>query len=324
MTPQETWIKQLVDQGKAEMAALVNSQAHGMRRAFAEKQAKMDASLAALGAIAQSLSIERSGAGIVRIEDLPGKREPYDFLVEIPIGSGSTSRQPGSFSVSQEGPFVAVRRYATFRSLHETSITSGGSTVRFTGRSYGRYRPIHSAWDLNDAQSGVQSSVANPFPGNMAMVGGVELPSNMSGFRTMEFDGLILVEDSGSGRPRQSIEVPSSLWTPQINSPQDLGALDFFERGSVVSFKVQPTHVNNPPAGNAQGDFIFGSAGWPFLDGQYDKHEGTVTPGAFSTNGATPPVVTRISDDIVTRLPDGVLHIGFMGYRILQPIGPMG
>lgn len=323
-TPHENWVMGLVAQAKAEMAAQINTNAHGMRKAFAEKQAKMDQSLAALGAIAQSLSIERSGAGIVRIEDLPGKRESYDFLVDIPIGSGSTSRAPGSFSVSQEGPFVAVRRYATFRSALEVSVEVEGGTARFTGRSFGRYRPIHSAWDLNDAQSGVQSTVTNPFPASMTMVGGVELPSNMSGFRTMEFDGLILVEDSGSGRPRQNIEVPSSLWTPQINSPQDLGALDFFERGSVVTFKVQPTHVNNPPAGNAEGGNIFGNAGWPFLAGQYDKHEGIITPEAFTTNGATPPVVTRITDDIVTRLPDGVLTIGFMGYRILQPTGPMG
>ena len=92
------------------------------------------------------------------------------------------------------------------------------------------------------------------------MVGGLELPSATSGFRTMEFDGRILVEDAGSGRPRQNISVPSSLWTTQINSPQDLGALDFFERGSVVTFKVQPNHVNNPPAGNVQGDAIFSGA----------------------------------------------------------------
>lgn len=323
-TPHENWVMDLVAQAKAEMAAQINANAHGVRRAFAEKQAKMDQSLLALGAIAQNLEVHRSGAGIVRIEDMPGKREPYDMLVEIPIGSGSTSQREGSFPVSQEGPFVAVRRYATFQSALEASITVDGSTLRFTGRSFGRYRPIHSAWDINDAQSGVSTTIANPFPASMTMVGGVELPSNMSGFRTMEFDGRILVEDAGSGRPRQNIAVPSSLWTPQINSPQDLGALDFFERGSVVTFKVQPNHVNNPPAGNAEGGQIFGSAGWPFLAGQYDKHEGIITPSAFSTSAASPPVVTRIADDIVTRLPDGILTIGFLGYRILQPLGPMG
>lgn len=320
----ENWVLGLIAQAKAEMQAQINANTHGVRRAFAEKQAKMDASLEALGAIAKQLEVERSGAGIVRIEDLPGKREPYDFLVDIPIGAGSTSRREGSFSVTQEGPFVAVRRYATFQSSLEASVTVEGTTSRFTGRSFGRYRPIHSAWDLNDAGSGVQTAITNPFPASMTMVGGVELPSNMSGFRTMEFDGRILVEDSGSGRPRQNIEVPSSLWTPQINSPQDLGALDFFERGSVVTFKVIPNHVNNPPAGNASGDNIFGAAGWPFLAGQYDKHEGIITPEAFSTSAADPPVVTQLEDDIVTRLPDGILTIGFSGYRILQPIGPMG
>jgi hypothetical protein len=137
----------------------------------------------------------------------------------------------------------------------------------------------------------------------------------------MEFDGRIIVENAGSSYPRQNISVPSSFWTPQINAPQELGALDFFERGEVITFRVQPNHVNNPAAGNVDGNAIFGADGWPFLQGQYDRQEGICTPGAFTFDDDT---LVRLEVDPIQRLPDGILTIGFSGYRILQPVGPLG
>lgn len=328
MVMDPSWISQALAQISAQTDQKINAAAAGVRRAVGEQVAsnnqRVDKALADLASIARGLQITQSGAGVTRIENIPGRRVPYDYLVDIPIGEDVTSIREASMTISQEGPFVAVRRFATFQSAFEFQIGSPDGNIRFSGRSYGRYRPIHSAWDLHDAGGGVVSSVTNPFPANMSMVGGVELTSATSGFRTMEFDGRILVEDAGSGYPRQNMSVPTPFWTTQINSPQDLAALDFFERGSVITFKVQPNHVNNPAAGSASGDYIFGSAGWPFLEGQYDKHEGIVTVDAFSTNGATPPVVTRITSDTVTRLPVGILTIGYLGYRIQQPIGPLG
>lgn len=136
----------------------------------------------------------------------------------------------------------------------------------------------------------------------------------------MEFDGRIEVINAGSSYPRQNISVPSSMWSPQINAPQELGALDFFERGEIITVKVQPTHVNNPPAGNADGLNIFGITGWPFLAGQYDPHEGIVTPSGFAFIDGS---MIRIGTDPITRLPDGILTIGWEGYRIIQPVGPV-
>lgn len=240
------------------------------------------------------------------VEQIPGRRIPFDLLVNIPIGANIASEQPASTTISQDGPFVAVARYATFQSALEYSVTSeSGQVSSFQGRSFGRFRPIHSAWDLNDSQ------VMNPLAGAAAPGTGAAIfasPSNHSSFRTMQFDGIIRFQNQGSGFLRQNIGLPSTFYTDQINSTFPLGALDFFERGEVLEWKVTPLHVNNPSLGNASG---FASGGfYPFIGSQYDVHEGIVDP-----------LVEDQETDLVTRLPQGILSIGFHGYRIIQPPG---
>jgi hypothetical protein len=247
---------------------------------------------------------------IQRIENIPGRRVPFDYLVDIPIGPNVTSVQQGTITISQEGPFVAVARYATFLSQFqfERQEPGSGARTRFSGRSFGRYRPIHSAWDLSDGQVVSQVSQAVPFPGSGAPY--VASPSNASSFRTMEGDFRIKFEDAGSSYPRSNIEVPSTFWTKDINSPFNLGALDFFERGSVMTFKVLPTHANNAAFGNVFG---YGSpnAAFPFVDSQFDVLEGVSDPSVVAA-GSTDPIV---------RAPQGILTIGFHGYRVIQPAG---
>ena len=246
---------------------------------------------------------------IQRIENVPGRRVPFDYLVDIPIGPGITSVQQGTITISQEGPFVAVARFATFLSQYQFErIDQSGARTRFSGRSFGRYRPIHSAWDLADGQVVSQVSFGAALPGSGAPY--VASPSNASSFRTMEGDFRIKFEDAGSSYPRSNIEVPSPFWTKNINSPFNLGALDFFERGSVMTFKVLPTHANNASFGNVFG-YAAPNANFPFVDSQWDTIEGVLDP---STNAAG-------STDPITRAPQGVLTIGFHGYRIIQPAG---
>jgi hypothetical protein len=126
----------------------------------------------------------------------------------------------------------------------------------------------------------------------------------------MEFDALIEMLNQGAAYPRGNIPVPSAFWTADINTAFQLGALDFFERGEVIQFKVTPTHANNPAAGNLSG---YGAGGvYPFLDSQYDVPEGI--------NDQQSPNITT---DPVQRLPDGILTIGLHGFRIVQPPGPV-
>jgi len=227
---------------------------------------------------------------------------------------------------------VAVKRVMAFQSALEFQVTYNAQVARYVGRSYGRYRPIHSASDILDAQHNSHADTALWYLSHMNIIpnGGIlpdgvlALPSSASSFRTMEFDGRVTVLNEGSGFPRQRIEVPTTMWTTDQVSPQDLGALDFFERGEVVTLRVLPNHANNPAAGNVDGQAVFPAAatnGFPFLDGQYDPHEGIATPGSLinQANDQTPP--TSITDDIVSRLPQGIVTIGYIGYRIIQAPG---
>jgi hypothetical protein len=320
--------------------ARVDGHAGHVRGQLESQHRTIGQSLGDLAKVGEALRSTRSGGDYdirtwwpknqnVRVEDLPGRRVPYVLMVDIPIMSNSTSVSEASVTISQEGPFVAVRRMATFQSaLQFRVIERDDTTATFAGRSFGRYRPIHSAFDLNDAAASLfgPTNIGPDFLGGNNAPALMSLPSNASGFRTMEFDGRIAVVNAGSSYPRQNLDigVPTSMWTSQINSPQDLGALDFFERGEVITVKVMPGHVNNPPAGNVTGNEIFGpipgvASTWPFLQGQYDPHEGIMTPDAFVTT-LEPP--SRLGADPVTRLPDGLLTVAWEGYRIIQPVGP--
>lgn len=249
--------------------------------------------------------------GILRIEDIPGRRVPFDYLVEIPINANDPTTQQGSITISQTGPFVAVARYVTFLSEYQGQFTDpeDGAVATFLGRSNGRFRPVHSAWDLFDATMPPDTSRVIAFPGTGAP--SYSSPASHAPYRTMEFDGRIVVRNQGSGYPRSNIPVPTTFWTTQIQSPFNLGALDFFARSEVVEFVVTPTHINNPNAGNIQG---IGAGGvFPFLDAQFDHHEGI--------NDTLNPIVAPGDPDPVRRLPAGRIIIGLHGYRIIQPPG---
>jgi hypothetical protein len=364
--PYDLKLQQFAQGMRGEIQQVLDRHAGFIRHHTAKQLEVFDARLGELSKIAQALAATRDGGegiswerrtdrGIVRIEDIPGRRVPYVMLVDIPIGNNTTSQREQSVTISQEGPFVAVKRMATFQSSLQYQVTTGSTTAIFSGRSFGRYRPIHSAWDLNDSQGqGTYDGAsmfltsltgdwgsADPLPTPImpaaapqpVITGAPPIVSAASWFRTMEFDGRILVINAGSSYPRQNISVPSSMWTPEINAPQELGALDFFERGEIITVQVQPNHVNNPPAGNANGNTLFNlgaaSTPWPFENGQYDPHEGIVTPTSSGVAGLTinalgpPRVVAGLTTDVIQRLPDGILTIGWEGYRIIQPVGPV-
>lgn len=281
-------------------------------QALANMQAQAAAQQQSIAQLAQAVGKVQVYGGenpdIQRIENIPGRRVPFDYLVDIPIGPNITSVQPGTITISQEGPFVAVARFATFLSQYQFERTDvNGARTVFSGRSFGRYRPIHSAWDLNDGQAVTEVTQAVAFPGTGAPH--VASPSNASPFRSMEGDYRIKFENAGSSYPRSNIEVPSPFWTKAINEPFDLGALDFFERGEVLTFKVLPTHANNAAFGNAFG---FGTPNvlFPFAESQWDAIEGINDPNT-----------AELQTDPIVRAPQGVLTIGFHGYRIIQPAG---
>lgn len=337
---------QAVERLRAEFQQGLNRAAGGLRKYSDDQLEKLASRVDELGRVTAAMAASRHGGGgelpsVRQIESIPGRRVPYVLVVDIPVGADVTSTRENSVPISQEGPFVCVRRMATFQSALEYSVTSGGQSVRFTGRSYGRYRPVHSVYDLMDGQHNSLSDASLWFlswlanPGEAAGIelpaASLSLPSNSSSFRSMEFDGRISVINAGSSYPRQNISVPSSFWAAECNSPVALGALDFFERGEVITVRVQPNHVNNPPAGNVDADAIFplraagvGAGGWPFVEGQYDLHEGIATADASTMGQLLPLRVTPVMTDPVSRMPEGILTVAWEGYRIIQPVGVPG
>lgn len=330
-------IAQLEHQFRQELNRLAAmSRIHEQRAERLEHQlGELRRALAAVRVTAQTPRADQSAAAY--IDQLPGKREPFTLLAAIPIAANSVQPQRVPVVVSQEGPFVAVRRFATFLSAYEFSTTDPetGETARFLGRSYGRFRPVHSAADYLDSQHNAKCDVAGWYyrplldgslpSGSNLPSAALALASSASSFRTMEFDGMVQLVVS-SGMERQNIAVPTSQWVDGAGGQLELGCLDFLDRGETVTFIVTPTHVNNPPFGNVSGQYVLpfiaasSTPWWPYVDGQYDPHEGIATPGATGYNSSLPGIgiASALTADSVSRLPLGTLYIGFEGYRIRQ------
>jgi hypothetical protein len=295
--------------------AKANGDRGGAEQIVAEHQ-RFRAELTGMANVIASLKMERIGGtngdpNVQRIENIPGTRVPFDMLVEIPIDAASTDLRQGTITVSMEGPFVAEARMCTFLSQFQFQRTDpvNGQITSFLGRSNGRFRPIHSAADHNDALLMAETTRAIAMPGTGAP--SYASPSNHAPFRTMEGDFRVTVRKQDDGFPRSNISVPSTFWTTYVNSPFELAALDFFPRASIIEFSVTPQHINNPSAGNLQA---YGAgAVFPFIGAQFDHHEGIQDPLDATLVAGDP--------DPITRLPKGVLILGFRGYRIFQAPG---
>lgn len=266
-----------------------------------------------LSSVLQATRYDRSGNGnpdIQRVENIPGKRVPFDELVAIKIAANDTSIRTGTITISQEGPFVAVARFASFLSQFSFQVTGPNQAVaNFIGRTNGRWRPVSSATDMFDAHLPADVERLVAFPGTGAP--SYSSPALHAPARSMEFDARITMLNQGSSFPRSNIPVPSSFYSTFINSPFQLGALDFFPRADIIEFRIQPQHVNNPNSGNLFG---FGAGGvFPFSDAQFDHHEGV--------NDTENLAIQPGDADPVVRLPEGTLLIGLHGYRIIQPPG---
>lgn len=269
--------------------------------------------LADLRAALTRLEVSRSAGdpNIQRVENMPGRRIPFDLSVDIPLPANDVQVRSGTITISQEGPFVATCRWACVLSQYQFQVNQENQPpATFQGRSFGRWRPPHSAWDLNDGQvlSVLEFSSGQPaFPGDGSPI--MISPQNTASFRSMQADFRVQFENQGSSFPRQNNPVPSAQWTYDINQPWKLGALDVFERGEVLQFRIQQLHPNNPAYGNVFGFLPAPNAAFPFADSQFDNVEGIVD------------VAIEAADDPVIRAPNAILVLGFSGYRIVQPAG---
>jgi hypothetical protein len=263
-----------------------------------------------LGAESSPAQVGRTD--MLSIEEIPGRRIPWDITVQIGIPDSQMSPLPGSYPLSMDGPFVAVARYATFVSSYTFQVTDGSNINRFTGRTWGRQRPISSVLDLMDAMTGWADGVGvesttDPCVGqDIPVPAVVSRPTSRNPGRSMVFDGYVKL--TNGTYPRQNQQVPTSLWAPGFNQMLQLPVLDYWEKGDTIEFEVEPSHANNAPQGNIQA--LLGSM--PYLDGQFDGQEGIMYP-AWQ---CSPDVA-----DVIQRRPAGILIVGLLGFKILQPPG---
>lgn len=190
--------------------------------------------------------------------------------------------------------------------------------------------PVGNPAGVNPASTDPTNMLPN-FPGTGRPL--LMSPLSMSGGRSMNFDGTIAIEPQGAQFRRQNIPIPSSLWTDGENGPVDLACYDVLEPGEEVIVRVNPLHINNPAYGNISGlaalnaSYTFNPVtgvaannplpvgSWPFLQSQFDGHEGI--------NDETLLGDTSVDVDRVTRIADGVLVIGYMGFRIIAAPGSL-
>ena len=249
---------------------------------------------------------------MLTIEEIPGRRIPYDMTIQIGIPDSQTSPITGTWPLSMDGPFIAVARYATFISSYTFQVTNSENTERYTGRTWGRQRPIASTLDLMDAVTGWADGLGTECSSDCSGEGSgpvpaiVSRPTSRSPGRSMVFDGYVQVKSSVY--PRQNQQVPTSLWAPGFNQMLQLPVLDYWEKGDTIEVEIEPLHQNNPAGGNIQA--LAGSM--PYLQGQFDGQEGISYPAWQCTPGQS---------DVIARRPSGVLVVGFLGYKILQPPG---
>jgi hypothetical protein len=256
-------------------------------------------------------SVSRGRPDILRVEEIPGTRVPFDIVVQFGVQANQSGVLTVPYQLSMDGPFIAVSRYAVFMSAYTFQVQTEQEIARLVGRSFGRFRPVSSHLDLMDGQAGTPLPFA-PAALNYDCdaldppVGGIVLPDNRSPFRTMQWDGFISVKNQIY--PRQNAMVPSAVWAPGFEQRMDLSVLDYYEKGDLIEFQIEPSHVNNPAAGNVQN--LLGSM--PQLRSQFDAAEGVLYPEAQCGVGEA---------DVVTRKPDGFLYVGLHGFKILQPGG---
>src|SRR5262245_30383243 len=59
------------------------------------------------------MSAQRTGGNpnLQYVENIPGRRVPFDQLVSIPIDANLSSDTQGSITINQDGPFIATARF---------------------------------------------------------------------------------------------------------------------------------------------------------------------------------------------------------------------
>lgn len=154
-------------------------------------------------------AIERRVPEAKYIEDIPGRREPFCYSMDITIPADSTVVQPGSVVITQDGPFVATGLFAAYR------ITDANATAA----QRGKWRPVSSA----DPAFGISPTFVDP-----------------AVLQPIDFE--IELTDGSSQRNLQNIPISSHMIARGREFWWNFDIGWFLERSSTITARVTPLH----------------------------------------------------------------------------------
>lgn len=149
------------------------------------------------------------------IEQIPGRRVPFNAVIDLRIERDSTSKVDGTYHVSEDGPFVVTAIALFYKRLEDTEEGAQLSGV----------------WGYATA---TDARVRTNYP---TVVGYAEMdiPHVTS--------GSLQIADRGSDRVWQNKELSSALFSPSAGGVYVLPIACLFERNSVIEASFSPSRA---------------------------------------------------------------------------------
>lgn len=159
-------------------------------------------------ALDQLMSLQKAASDAPKwVEQIPGRRVPFNAPINLTIDADSTSKTEGTYSVSEDGPFVVT------------------GVALFFKKTEGAYSQIwgHAATgSARIAQTGQQHGYQFLF----------DQPHLIS--------GDVTITDRGSDRKWESADVSSALYSPEGGGAYVLPIACMFGRNSVIEVGFTP------------------------------------------------------------------------------------
>jgi hypothetical protein len=169
----------------------------------------------------QLLALQKASVDAPKwIEQIPGRRVPFWGIIDLTISADSTAKVDGTYSVTEDGPFVVT------------------GVALFFKKTSGSYAGIYGY--ANAAGSRIAS-------GSTGMQHGYQYLTD----QPWVISGSLQIADRGSDRNWQNKEVSSALFSPEAGGVYVLPTACLFDRNSVIEVGFTPG-VSIPYSGSVQ------------------------------------------------------------------------
>jgi len=160
-------------------------------------------------AIDQLMALQKASADAPKwVEQIPGRRVPFNAGIDLAIAASSSSKVEGTYSVTEDGPFV---------------VTGIAMFYQKTSGAYANIWGYASAADARMPAAGMQFGYQGIF----------DQPHIIS--------GDVTITDRGSDRKWESRDISSALYAPQAGGAYVLPIACLFARNSVIEVGFTPS-----------------------------------------------------------------------------------